>query len=392
MLSMIPVIEPLSWITDFTKNLSLSYHQSKHMDRYLTGIITSRSKTVSGMNSQFMDGLSDKSMNRFLTESDWDTKKANSERITELQRHNETRWSKNGVAIFDDTFIHKSGKHIPGAYNFYDHAEHAFVHAQSMISLHYADYKINYALDYRMYVPKSEPGFKTKIELAMELMKESLQAGMPASTFVFDAWYMCDDIVKFIESIGRYYVGACRSNLQVMGREGKYISLDEYVKGIDNFKEFEVNDENLLIHTRKLRFKSIGRARLIVSKKGKDVICIATNRNDHATKIIADYMLRWKIEDFYKDAKQHLGLEKCQLRSIEGIKRHWYLVLLAHSVLKLGASESIFADSILRSSIGMKVKRSCIELLDKFVLWLVNGAKSIEEVRMELAGLLYRQS
>lgn len=389
---MIPVISPLSWVTDFTRHISLSYHQSKHMDRYLTALITSRSKTVSSMNSLFMDGLSSRSMNRFLTESDWDAKQANSERITELQRHNETKWSKNGIAIFDDTFIHKTGKHIPGAYNFYDHSEQAYVHAQSMISLHYADSKINYALDYRMYVPKSEPGFKTKTEPAIELMQESLQAGMPAGTFVFDAWHLCDDIVKFIESIGRYYIGACRSNLLVMGRGGKYVSLGDYVNGIDNFREFAVKGETLLIHTRKVRFKSIGRARLIVSRKGKDIICLATNRNDHATTVIADYMLRWKIEDFYKDAKQHLGLEKCQLRDIEGVRRHWYLVLCAHSVLKLGASESVLGKSILRSSIGMSVKRACMELLDKFVVWLLEGMKTIEEAREVFAMLLYRQS
>lgn len=370
----------------------MSYHQAKHMDRYLTALITSRSKTVSSMNSLFMDGLSSRSMNRFLTESDWNARDANSERITELQRHNETRWSKNGIAIFDDTLIHKTGKHIPGAYKFYDHAEDRFVHAQSMLSLHYADDKTNYAFDYRMYTPKSEPDFKTKIELAMELMQESLQAGMPASTFVFDAWYMCDDLVKFIESKGRYYIGACRSNLQVMAKGGKYVSLDEYVKRIDNFREFVVNGETLLIHTRKLRFKSIGRARIIVSKKGDDVICLATNRSDHVTKIVADYMLRWKIEDFYKDAKQHLGLEKCQLRDIDGIKRHWYLVLLAHSILKLGASESVFGKSILRSSVGMKVKRSCMELLDKFVVWLMDGTKTVEDARRVFAMLLYRQS
>lgn len=389
---MIPVVSPLSWVADFTKSLSLSYHQSKHMDRYLTSLITSRSKTISSMNSLFMDGLSSRSMNRFLTESCWDARKANAERLTELQRHNETRWSKDGVAIFDDTLIHKTGKHMPGVYKFYDHSEKRFVYAQNMISLHYADSKINYALDYRLYVPKGEQGFRTKIKLAMELMQESMQAGMPASTFVFDAWYLCSDIVKLMESVGRYYIGACRSNLLVMGRSGKYVSLDEYVKGIGDFKEFEVNGDTLLVHTRKLRFNSIGYARLIVSKKGKDVICLATNRNDHARNIIADYMLRWKIEDFYKDAKQHLGLEKCQLRDTEGIKRHWYLVFLAHSVLKLGVSESVFGKSVLRSSIGMKVKRTCMELLDKFVMWLMEGMKSIDEVRDVFMTLLYRQT
>lgn len=389
---MIPLLSPLSWISSFTGSLFLSYHQTKHMNRYVTGLIASRHKTIASMNSLFMDGLSSKAMNRFLTESDWDAQEANARRIQELQKHNETHWSKAGVAIFDDTLIHKTGKRIPGAYKFYDHSEGRFVHAQSIISLHYADQKTNYGLDYRIYVPKGKEGFKTKIQLAQEMAREMVRAGMPAETFVFDAWYLCSELVDFITSLGRFYIGSCRGNLLVMGNSGAFINLDEYVKQIASYREFEVNGEKLLVHTRKVRFNSIGRTRLIVAKRGKDTICLTTNRNDHATKVIADYMMRWRIEDFYKDAKQHLGLEKCQLRDIEGIKRHWYLVFLAHSVLKLGASESVFGKALLRCSVGMQVKRACLELLDKFVVWLLEGRKSVEEAREVFMKLLYRQT
>jgi len=66
-------------------------------------------------------------------------------------------------------------------------------------------------------------------------------------------------------------------------------------------------------------------------------------------------MLRWKIENFHKDAKQHLGLGKVQVRNIEGIKKHWYLVFLAHSLLRLGVSESSFGRTLIRS-IGKRAK------------------------------------
>lgn len=42
------------------------------------------------------------------------------------------------------------------------------------------------------------------------------------------------------------------------------------------------------------------------------------------------YARRWKVEEFYRDAKQHLGLGRCQMRSPEGTRRHWYLVLLMY--------------------------------------------------------------
>jgi len=85
------------------------------------------------------------------------------------------------------------------------------------------------------------------------------------------------------------------------------------------------------------------KARLIISRKGKDVLFLVTNRSGTSRVIISDYMLRWSIETFYKDAKQHLALDKCQMRKLDGIKRYWYLVLMAHSVLRLGAGEGILS-------------------------------------------------
>ena len=41
------------------------------------------------------------------------------------------------------------------------------------------------------------------------------------------------------------------------------------------------------------------------------------------------------MEEFYRDAKQHLGLGGCQMRSPEGTRRHWYLALLMFTLLKL---------------------------------------------------------
>lgn len=386
---MIPLVEPLSWITDFTKSLSLSYHQSKHISRYVTGLITSRKKTISSMNSLFTDNLSSRSMNRLLTESGWDI---NTQRIQELQNHNETRWTQHGIAIFDDTLIHKTGKHMPHTYKFYDHAEKRFVNAQCVTTLHYADRKVNYALDYRLYAKKGQPGFKTKIQLAMELAEEAMALGLPAKTFVFDSWYLCDEMVTFIESKKRFYIGACRSTLLVRGPGNRYISLGDYIKGITHWREMEVNGQKLLVYSKKTHFKSIGDARIVVSKRGKDILCLATNRNDHARKVLAGYLLRWRIEDFYKDAKQHLGLEKCQVRNLEGIKKHWDLVFLAHSVLKLGVHESIFGRKLLRSSIGQRVKRACIEVVEKFVLYVLQGKKSIWEVRDMLLLLINCQT
>ena len=48
---------------------------------------------------------------------------------------------------------------------------------------------------------------------------------------------------------------------------------------------------------------------------------IATNRLDWDVKtILKTYLKRWKIDSFYRDAKQELGLEDYELRKLRGIR------------------------------------------------------------------------
>jgi len=58
-----------------------------------------------------------------------------------------------------------------------------------------------------------------------------------------------------------------------------------------------------------------------------------------AEDVLGHYARRWKVEEFYRDAKQHLGLGRCQMRSPEGTRRHWYLVLLMYSLLRLWGAQ-----------------------------------------------------
>jgi len=91
--------------------LGLSIPQLKNIEKYLTGLIVSDKATISTVNSMFLDGILDgkdqSSLNRFLTESDWDEEEVNEKRIQLLQEHSQTRWNKNGVVSIDDSIVHK---------------------------------------------------------------------------------------------------------------------------------------------------------------------------------------------------------------------------------------------------------------------------------------------
>jgi hypothetical protein len=195
--------------------------------------------------------------------------------------------------------------------------------------MHYADSKTSYAIDYRLYLKRGTDGFQTKISLA---------------------------------SIAR-----------------------------DKFHMVEANGRKLRVYSKWLHIKSLGCIRrLIVSKEGKDTIFLLTNKRTSARKILVQYMSRWKIESFHKDAKQHLGLGKIQARNIVGIRRHWYLVFLAHSLLRLGAGESSFGRALIRT-IGKKAKAACLQMLEEFMRWVVTRGDQ-EKLHEMVEAILYRQS
>ena len=369
--------------------MKLSYHQTAFLSALLAGLISSANKTIEGIASMTVNGPSKTALNKFLTKYDWDARRVNRERIEELQKQNETRWKKRGLGIIDDTLIEKTGKCIEGVGKFFDHAKGRFIYGHSMVSLHFADHKTSYAVDYGLFLKKGCEGFRTKIELAKDLITESIEEmQFPAFTFVFDSWYLCKDLVDHIESYGRLWIAACKSDRLVLVN-GRYVSLADYLCTLadSDFTERTVNERKLLVHQRTVHFKSLGkRARLIISKEGKDVLFLATNRSGTVEGVIADYMLRWSIETFHKDAKQYLGLDKCQMRDMEGIKRYWYVVFMAHSVLRLGASEGILARAVSRKSVANRVKGACLEALSKFVYWVLEKGDPSEIMKvMEVA-------
>ena len=73
-------------------------------------------------------------------------------------------------------------------------------------------------------------------------------------------------------------------------------------------------------------------------------------------EIVLHISRRWKIEDFYRDAKNKLGFDQYQVRSLKEIKRHWYLVFLAYTFLKMsklkGAFQRVFKLDVNLNTLG----------------------------------------
>jgi hypothetical protein len=102
----------------------------------------------------------------------------------------------------------------------------------------------------------------------------------------------------------------------------------------------KVRDTTYYAHELATQLMGAGKVKLVVSWKeagpsGSPKYHAASQRGWQAGGILGHNVRRWEVEDSPRDAKQHLGLGGCQMRSPEGTRRHWYLALLKFTPLKL---------------------------------------------------------
>lgn len=206
---MLPITELPEFIQKVLPRFSTIFNkaQLRHFGEYLTGLIVSHNKTVTGINAQFLNHTDQSSKNHFLTQADWDDEKVTHERLNIVKEHCEKHHIKDGLLVIDDSGAHKTGQHIEGASWFWDHATNSHAVGHQLVTSQYVTTKFHVPLHYRLYRKEEDVGkanFKSKLDLALELIAEALSATIPFSCVIADSWYFCDKIIKYLASPSRY--------------------------------------------------------------------------------------------------------------------------------------------------------------------------------------------
>ncbi len=374
---MLPITDFLSCTDPLDEFNLLSYHQTRHAKTYVTGLAAARNKTVTGIAREVLPAQGERALNKFLTEYDWDEDQLNHERLEELQKHGENRWSQDGYIVIDDSVFQRTGKELPGAGEFYDHTEGEPVWGQDLVYSFYTDDKTSYPLVFRQY-EKTDDEDETKYDLSREMVTElEEEVGVPADTYLFDSWFAHDSgLIKHIESYGKDWIGPLRSNRQVT-YANKEMRVDALEERIDK-EEREIDEETYKIWTKTLPVSKLGVVRLVIAEKVTDgdeknpVKYIATNKIDApSAHIIRSYSYRWRIETFFEDSKQKLGLGDCEVRDSDGASRHWHLRMLTYSLLRLGSESSVSERLVSKaSSLRVQLEHSLKEAIYNMFSWV----------------------
>ena len=133
--------------------------------------------------------------------------------------------------------------------------------------------------------------------------------------------------------------------------------VDALAERIDK-KEREIDDETYKIWTKKLSVSKLGDVKVVIAEKVTEdedednpVKYLVTNKIDApSAHIVRTYSYRWRIETYFEDSKQNLGLGDCELRDAEDASADWHLQMLTYSLLRLGSSSSASENLVSKTS------------------------------------------
>ena len=359
----------------------------EHFKTYLTGLMTSEKVNVSAISRRVVSGKNQSSLNRFLTQSPWDRKEVNQERIELIRNDPRLRPTHKGYGVLDDTLTHKTGKKIEAVGKFRDPVNGGYNLGHILVNSLYADDRKRYPIDHRLYLKRGycqEHGlqFRTKNDLAAELVDDAYEQELNIKVWLFDSAYMNKIVIGKVESHGADWVSGLPVNRILLRPEGKVPVIDYLRKEVPlkAYKEVKLGGKIRYYFTKTVVPKSLGgrRIRICALFDNEDLSdrpkILATNKLNWTSpkKIYEAYSHRWSLETFYRDSKQNLGLESYQLRSIESIQKHWCLVELAYTLLTFSRLNCSILEKVSNqmTTLGQAAEKAGREILESFVYWI----------------------
>ncbi|MEK6837422.1 MAG: IS701 family transposase [Nanoarchaeota archaeon] len=328
-------IDVLNSVISFAKKC-FSKPQFKQVTKYVTGLITLQKKSISSISAASVVKQDQSSLNRFLTEAEWDEQKLE-DRYTRKVQHVFGR--EKASLVIDDSLSKKTGKHIEEVQYHKDHSGNGYVFGHQIVTALVKVRDKVFPVFPKLYSKKTE----SKIELAKELISYADEK-LKLKEVIMDSWYMSVELIKECLKRGLDVVGCVKSNRTAYFKANEKEKLSKYYKSLKkkDFTTYIIDDATYRIHERIVRMKHIGFVKLLVSREwnaddkkwSRPFYLISANTTKSAVQIIRTYSERWSIETFHRDIKQNLGLEACQVRGRKGITRHLILVALAYAVLK----------------------------------------------------------
>ncbi len=240
--------------------------------------------------------------------------------------------------IFDDTVLDKSfGPQIEVTRKQWSGNDKSVIRGIGVVSCVYVNPTTEHfwVIDYRIFDPDADG--KTKLDHVCEMLGSVGHRGVAFETVLMDSWYATKDLMLLIEEMQKKYYCPLKSNRQVDDSVGERSY--QRVDGLD-WSEEELERGKLIKIKGFPKDYKVNLFRVVVHSRRTEWIVTNDLSRDSTQDAQKARLLRWKIEEFHREAKQLTGIERCQCRASRIQRNHIACALVVWSRLKHLAYQS----------------------------------------------------
>jgi SRSO17 transposase len=361
-----PIPAPLEAYAAQFDDLFSRANQRQAFRHYLAGLLlpAERNKTLTALaNAEPIVGAQHPAVQRlqwFLSESTWDAAAITTRRLKVLQADPTTAPHAGGVLIIDETGDRKDGDKTAHVGRQYLGNRGKIENGVVSVSSLWADESIYYPLAVEPYTPerwfargKADPAFRTKPQIALELVDHALAQGWPFHAVVADCLYgehhgftggMTQRSVPYVvalkpshawwapvEAIGAVWEVAAHGGWASPEDPGDWQAVTRQFR--DGHQERWWALEGMAgpyesARPRRLVIATVDPATLPEPATWYLETTLSLTSADLA-EVVRLYGLRNWVEQAYKQTKHSLGWSQYQVRSDRAMRRHWALVQCA---------------------------------------------------------------
>lgn len=338
--------------------------QFRHFQHYVIALmIYLGEKNLSGLSRAIPDGRNQCSLYRFLSAQDWDVEQVKQIRLELLNRKArralEAMQRKGKKArvylIIDDSLVEKTGKTMEGVAKHRSHKDkkqlrlgHVWVTAQLVIAGY--SYPLDWAIYRRQYeCEQNGVEFVSKPELAYRML-ENYQPLADTQTYVMsDSWYSSKNLLELCRKRDFHFIGAVKSNRKLeLGRDNLQVKEWQALLPKSAFERVKLKDHRYKVWSACGHLSCGQKVKALINRRigfKKWHYLISTDLNLSAKTIIACYLVRWEVENFYRAAKQILGWTDYQMRALNAIENHVVLMMVTHAYLEIQRRDALDAST-----------------------------------------------
>lgn len=330
----------------------LSKPQYQHFTSWMLGILNGYSHATE-IAKRYSD-KSHRSLSRFMSSSPWNHKQINKIRMKWATNILSQRYMKYFPLVIDDTVNKKYGKLLAGVGKYYSNTEKRVIWGQSIVSSHLVMAESDIPLFVDLYIKKedysNQEKFKSKIDFAMDQIKQFPHVSDRIGVVVTDSWYASVKIINLTVEMRHQGIFDLKSD-RIVNYRGSKTSVSQLAKERlkDDFDLVKVDGRLFRVWTAKVKVPRVQRKKLrllisqqdLIDKKTKErswsdfKYILTTDLSMGSWLIIYLYRRRWKIETFYKFAKNCLKFAASRLESEQSITRFFIMLYFAYTYLAL---------------------------------------------------------